>query len=64
MTVCNPSSFFCCTRRYSGLNECVDGFVRLFPVHPDYIDTFDSVTVVEKRQVFKTLSLAIKGILR
>ena len=38
----------------------MDEFVRLFPVHPDYIDTFERVTVVEKREVLKTLSLAMK----
>lgn len=48
---------------YGGLNERMDEFVRLFPVHPDYIDTFERVTVVEKREVLKTLSLAMKGIL-
>jgi len=48
---------------YDGLNERMDEFVRLFPVHPDYIDTFERVTVVEKREVLKTLSIAMKGIL-
>lgn len=42
---------------YSSMNERIDEFVRLFPVHPDYIDTFERVTVVEKREVLKTLSL-------
>jgi hypothetical protein len=41
----------------------MDEFVRLFPVHPDYIDTFERVTVVEKREVLKTLSLAMKQLL-
>lgn len=48
---------------YGGLNERMDEFVRLFPVHPDYIDTFEQVTVVEKREVLKTLSMGMKGIL-
>ncbi|MDD2467141.1 MAG: DUF6079 family protein [Desulfobulbus sp.] len=48
---------------YSGLNERMDEFVRLFPVHPDYIDTFERVTVVEKREVLKTLSMGMKSIL-
>jgi hypothetical protein len=48
---------------YGGLNERMDDFVRLFPVHPDYIDTFERVTVVEKREVLKTLSMSMKGIL-
>lgn len=48
---------------YNGLNERIDEFVRLFPVHPDYIDTFERVTVVEKREVLKTLSISMKCIL-
>jgi Family of unknown function (DUF6079) len=48
---------------YGNLNERMDEFVRLFPVHPDYIDTFERVTVVEKREVLKTLSMAMKGVL-
>ncbi|AJF05949.1 DUF6079 family protein [Geoalkalibacter subterraneus] len=48
---------------YGGLNERMDEFVRLFPVHPDYIDTFERVTVVEKREVLKTLSNVMKAIL-
>ena len=48
---------------YDGLNERMDEFVRLFPVHPDYIDTFERVTVVEKREVLKTLSRSMKDIL-
>ena len=48
---------------YGGLNERMDEFVRLFPVHPDYIDTFERVTVVEKREVLKTLTYGMKGIL-
>lgn len=45
---------------YGHMNERMDEFVRLFPVHPDYIDTFERVTAVEKREVLKTLSLAMK----
>jgi len=41
----------------------MDEFVRLFPVHPNYIDTFERVTVVEKREVLKTLSKSMKDIL-
>jgi len=48
---------------YGALNERMDEFVRLFPVHPDYIDTFAQVTVVEKREVLKTLSVSIKSML-
>ncbi|MFI3219645.1 MAG: DUF6079 family protein [Methylococcales bacterium] len=48
---------------YSNLNERMDEFVRLFPVHPDYIDTFERITAIEKREVLKTLSHAMQTIL-
>lgn len=48
---------------YGFLNERMDDFVRLFPVHPDYIDTFEQITVAEKREILKTLSSAMKGML-
>ena len=48
---------------YGSLNEKMEEFVQLFPVHPDYIDTFERVTVVEKREVLKTLSTSMKRIL-
>jgi hypothetical protein len=48
---------------YGRMNERMDEFVCLFPVHPDYIDTFERVTAVEKREVLKTLSLAMKKLL-
>ena len=48
---------------YGHMNERMDEFVRLFPVHPAYIDTFERVTAVEKREVLKTLSLAMKKLL-
>ncbi len=48
---------------YGNMNERMDEFVRLFPIHPDYIDTFERITVVEKREVLKTLSQAMKRVL-
>jgi len=48
---------------YGHMNERMDEFVRLFPVHPDYIDTFERVRAVEKREVLKTISLAMKKLL-
>lgn len=44
---------------YGYMNERMDEFVHLFPVHPDYIDTFERITAVEKREVLKTLSRAM-----
>ena len=48
---------------YGNMNERMDEFVRLFPIHPDYIDTFERVTVVERREVLKTISQSMKHIL-
>ena len=48
---------------YGSMNERMDEFVRLFPVHPAYLDTFERVYVVEKREVLKTLSAAIRRII-
>ena len=50
-------------RFYGDMNERMDEFVRLFPVHPDYIDTFERVRVAEKREVLKTLSRAMAAML-
>jgi hypothetical protein len=48
---------------YERMSERMDEFVRLFPVHPEYIDTFERVTAVEKREALKTLSLAMRKLL-
>lgn len=50
-------------RCYGNMNERLDDYVQMFPIHPDYIDIFERITVVEKREVLKTLSLAMKRIL-
>lgn len=47
---------------YGSMNERMDEFVRLFPIHPAYVDTFERITVIEKREILKTLSLAMKSI--
>src|SRR5690606_31425090 len=48
---------------YGSMNERMDEFVRLFPVHPAYLDTFEQVYVAEKREVLKTLSRAMRELL-
>lgn len=50
-------------RFYGNMSERLDEFVRLFPIHPDYIEMFERVTAVEKREVLKTLSFAMKRML-
>jgi hypothetical protein len=48
---------------YGSMNERMDDFVRLFPVHPAYLDTFERVYVAEKREVLKTLSATIRRVI-
>ena len=48
---------------YHRMNERMDEFVNLFPVHPDYIDIFEKVMSVEKRWALKSLSQAISGLI-
>ncbi len=50
-------------RFYGRMNERMDEYVDLFPAHPDYIDTFERVTAVEKREILKTLSNAMTRLL-
>jgi hypothetical protein len=35
-------------------------FISLFPVHPDYIDTFERLTLIEKREILKTLERGVQ----
>ena len=51
-------------RFYGRMNERMDEYVDLFPVHPDYVDTFERVIAVEKREILRTLSHAMKRRLR
>jgi len=44
------------TPLYGTMAERMDDFVRLFPVHPAYLEMFERVYVAEKREVLKTLS--------
>lgn len=45
---------------YGSMNERLEDFVRLFPVHPAYLHTFEKIFVAEKREVLKTLSLEMR----
>lgn len=48
------------THLYDNLSERMDTYVSLFPVHPAYLETFEQVTAVEKREILKTLSAEIR----
>lgn len=41
---------------YPLMNDRFDDFVRLFPIHPSYIEVFEEMEMIEKREVLKTLS--------
>lgn len=46
---------------YGEMAERMDEFCALFPIHPDYVDTFQRIPIVEKRGVLQIISQAIKG---
>ncbi len=48
---------------YGSMNERMDEYVRLFPVHPDYLKTFERISFSEKRNALETLSLAMRALL-
>lgn len=45
------------------MNERMDEYVRLFPVHPDYISTFEQLVFTEKRGALVTLRDQIQNVL-
>ena len=48
------------TPLYGGMAERLEEFVRLFPVHPTYLEIFEAISIAEKREVLKTLSSEIR----
>ncbi len=48
---------------YGTMNERMDEYVRLFPVHPDYIGTFERLVFTEKRGALVTIRDQIQAIL-
>jgi len=51
------------TDLYPDLDNRLDEYAQLFPIHPSYIDTFERVYVAEKREVLQTFSKAMTAIL-
>ena len=47
---------------YGNMNERMEDFASLFPIHPDYIETFERVPIVEKRGVLQIISDTIKDL--
>ncbi|GMV30593.1 MAG: hypothetical protein AMXMBFR59_27180 [Rhodanobacteraceae bacterium] len=48
---------------YGSMNERMDEYVRLFPVHPDYLKTFEQIHFTENRGALKTIEAAMLAIL-
>ncbi len=51
------------TNLYPRMADRLDEYARLFPIHPAYIDAFEDMYIAEKREVLKTFSQAISGVL-
>jgi len=51
------------TQFYEHMNERLEEYVQMFPVHPDFVDTFDRVTMIEKREILKTISKQMRTLL-
>lgn len=52
---------FC--KLYPGMAEQLEEYVELFPIHPAYINTFQRMIIVEKREVLKAISETIGEII-
>ncbi|MCA9693368.1 MAG: hypothetical protein KC636_27480 [Myxococcales bacterium] len=48
---------------YGTMHARMDEFVRLFPVHPAFLDVLARLRVVEKRELLKTLSALLRPML-
>lgn len=51
------------TPLYSDMAERLDDFVEIFPVHPSYIEIFEQVSIGERRDLLKALSIEMKAML-
>jgi len=51
------------TGLYGGIQEQMGRYIDLFPVHPKYIEVFERIRFVEKREILKTLSRTIDKLL-
>lgn len=48
---------------YKSIADRLNEYVDLFPIHPTYVEVFETLTIAEKRQVLKTFSAAIRSVL-
>lgn len=48
---------------YHSLDSDFENFVDLFPVHPNFISSFSNMIMIEKREVLKTISNELEGMI-
>lgn len=51
------------TTLYGRLNEDIESYVNLFPIHPAYLSAFEKVNGIEKRVALKTISIEMDNVL-
>ena len=51
------------TKYYGSMNERLDNFVNLFPIHPSFISMFERIRFIEHREVLQTLTKVMNGLL-
>ena len=51
------------TPYYGEMAERLEDFVRLFPVHPAYLDVFERITFAEQRVALKAISQTMRSLL-
>src|SRR5690606_32951174 len=49
------------TPLYDAMAERLEEFVRLFPIHPAYLECFERIEAAEKREILKTISAEIRS---
>lgn len=50
-------------RLYNRLNEDMEKYVNLYPIHPSYLDAFENVNNIEKRVALRTISIEMNRII-
>lgn len=48
------------TPMFDGMAERLDDFVDLFPIHPAFLSTFEQLTLIEKREILRTIEGEIR----
>jgi len=51
------------TKYYGSMNERLDNFVNLFPIHPSFISMFERIRFIEHREVLQTLTKVMNDLL-